>query len=118
MLTGLFSVVIGDNGQLRLGLPKDAEESIVIGGTDAYYTSPLNYLISNVVANQSVTTFTNPSSNAPLAKIHSNLLTGLQNLAQFFSTAEKYPYSCNAGSEQQVGGFVIRIDGLTTFLAP
>lgn len=118
ILTGLFSVVIGDNGQLRLGLPKDSEESIVIGGAEAYYTSPLNYFISNVVANQAVTTFTNPLSNAPLAKIHSNLLSGLQTLQQFFSTTEKYPYSCNAGSEQQVGGFSIRIDGLTTFLNP
>lgn len=118
MLTSLFGVTINPQGKLIITLVKDAEEGITVPGIEAYYTSPLNYLISNVKQGQKVTTFTNPSTNAPLAKIHSNLLGGLQNLQQFFSISETYPYNCNAGSEEQVGGFIVRIDGLTSFIAP
>lgn len=118
MLTTFFSVTINQNGILTFGLPKDAEEAWIQSNDASYYTSPLNFLISNVVVNQKVTTFTNYSTNAPLNKIHSNILSGLQNLQQFFSTAETYKFSCNAGTEEQVGGFFVRLDGLTAFLAP
>jgi len=118
MLTSLFSVTINANGILTFGLPKDQEEAWIQSNDASYYTSPLNYLISNVVINQKVTTFTDHTTNAPLAKIHSNLLSGLQNLQQFFSSSQTYKFSCNAGTEEQIGGFFVRLDGLTAFLAP
>ena len=118
ILTTFFSIVINPNGLLTFGLPKDAEESFIQSNDASYYTSPLNYLISNVVVNQKVPRFTNHTNNAPLNKIHSNILSGLQNLQQFFETSQTYKYSCNAGTEEQVGGFYVKLDGLTAFLAP
>lgn len=118
ILTTFFSVTINPNGLLTFGLPKDSEESFIQSNDASYYTSPLNYLISNVVVNQKVPRFTDNTNNAPLNKIHTNLLSGLQNLQQFFSSSQTYKFSCNAGTEEQVGGFSVRLDGLTAFLAP
>jgi hypothetical protein len=126
LLTTLFSVTINQQGLLTLGLVKDSEESIEQGGDHAYHTSPLNYLISSVVANQSTPVFTDYSTDLPNAKIHSRLLpapvlnqqVNLQNLQQYYSTSEKFKFSCNAGNEEEVGGFQVRLDGLMAFLQP
>jgi hypothetical protein len=118
MLTTFFSITINANGILTVGLPKDAEEAWIQSNDASYYTSPLNYLISNVVLNQKVPRFTDNTNNTPLNKIHSNLIAGLQNLQQFFESSQTYKYSCNAGTEEQIGGFSVRLDGLTAFLAP
>lgn len=133
LLTTLFSITINPNGLLTFGLPKDGEESWLQSNDSSYYTSPLNYLVSNVVFNENVPRFSqgdnlnapNPPINTPLAKIHGQLLPVLppgtegmlQNVQQFYSK-EKYKYSCNAGTESQVGGFQVRLDGLTVFLNP
>jgi hypothetical protein len=120
LLTTMFSVTINEQGLLTFGLVKDSEESVEQGGDNAYHTSPLNFLISNVVANQSTPVFTNYATDAPNAKIHSRLLSApivnLQNLQQFYSTSEKFKFSCNAGNEEEVGGFQVRLDGLMAFL--
>jgi hypothetical protein len=69
-------------------------------------------MISNPIAGENVPTFTPtaPSSyNASAAGIYNPDITGV---------ADTWAFSQNAGHADQLGGFIIRIDGLKAFIDP
>jgi len=112
ILSGLFNVSISSTKLLTLSLPKNAEQNI-FSGTAAFNTSHLNYIISHVTAGDNVPDFANANTN-----INSNPAAGTIGLDLEYSATNIYPFSCNANSEQQVGGFRIQLDGLTAYIDP
>lgn len=112
ILSGLFNVSISSTKLLTLSLPKNAEQNS-FSGTAAFNTSHLNYIVSHVVAGRSVPNFDNANTN-----VNSNAVAGTIPLVLEYSATNIYPFSCNANSEQQVGGFRIQLDGLTAYIDP
>lgn len=85
----------------------------IFSGTAAYNTSHLNYIVSHVIAGDNVPEFANANTN-----INSNTGAGTIGLDLEYSATNIYPFSCNANSEQQVGGFRIQLDGLIAYIDP
>lgn len=131
VLFTLFSQVITDNGVLGLGMVKDAETSFVTGrgGNGSWYTSSFNNIISHVRSGEFV-----PGYNNAASTIHSSPNSGstdtvilpaplapdtqyVNNLSQFYNGFKTYPFSCNAADQNQIGGFLQRLDGLTAFIS-
>jgi len=114
-LSTLFSQVITPNGNLVLGLIKDTEASWVSGrgGNNSFDTSHLNYIISHVTSGESA-----PQFKTGTNIVHSLAGGGTSDLNLDFPAAYTYPFSCNANDEQEVGGFFVRLDGLTAFISP
>jgi hypothetical protein len=112
-LITLFKPIITTTGLLLFQLPKDVEQGrLAPNGTDSFFTSPLNNVISNVISGQFV-----PKYNPPNV-LHSSPVSGVQTREVTYDATLTYPFTCNAASEQQVGGFQTRIDGLQVFVAP
>jgi hypothetical protein len=112
ILSGLFNISISSSKLLTLSLPKNAEQNS-FSGTAAFDTSHLNYIISHVTAGDNVPSFSSANTN-----VNSNPAAGTIGLDLEYSAANIYPFSCNANSEQQVGGFRIQLDGLTAYIDP
>jgi hypothetical protein len=113
ILTTLFSQVITTTGKLVLGLVQDAEEGILNSSSNAHDTSHLNYIISHVVEDEFLPQFKTGSNI-----VHSKAApAGAANLNLDFPIGT-YPFSCNANDENQIGGFSLRLDGLTAFISP
>jgi hypothetical protein len=120
ILTTFFSPVITENGVLTFGLIKNAEEGIVGGGgSGAWDTCPINNVISHVLSGYAVPKYDNGLPAAATNVLHDGGgATGMQTRQVYYSTTEEYPFSCNANDENDVGGFHLRIDGLTAFISP
>jgi len=120
ILTTFFSPVITENGVLTFGLIKNAEEGIVGGGGSvAWDTCPINNVISHVLSGYAVPKYDNGLPAAATNVLHDGGgATGMQTRQVYYSTTEEYPFSCNANDENDVGGFHLRIDGLTAFISP
>jgi hypothetical protein len=103
------------NGNLVLGLIKDAEATTVggRGGAGSYDTSHMNTVISHVVAGHYV-----PKYSSASTELYDNAASGAQPVAIDYQSTHTYPFSCNANDETQLGGFNIRLDGLTAFISP
>jgi hypothetical protein len=112
ILSGLFNVSMSSTKLLTLSLPKNAEQNS-FSGTAAFDTSHLNYIISHVTAGDNVPNFASANTN-----VNSNPAAGTIGLDLEYSATNIYPFSCNANSEQQVGGFRIQLDGLTAYIDP
>ena len=131
VLSTLFSQVITNTGVLALGMVKDIETSFVTGrgGNGSWYTSSFNNIISHVRSGEFV-----PGYNNSASTIHSSPNSGsinniilpaplapdtqkINNLSQFYDGSKTYPFSCNAADQNQIGGFLQRLDGLTAFIS-
>jgi hypothetical protein len=112
ILTTLGTITINDNKTLKIKVLKNQEQN-VFSGTAAYNTSHLNYVVSHVIAGDNVPDFANANTN-----INSNTGAGTIGLDLEYSAANTYPFSCNANSEQEVGGFIFILDGLLAYIDP
>ena len=112
ILSSLFNVSILADKTLKLTLPKNAEQNI-FSGTAAYNTSHLNYIVSHVIAGDNVPDFANANTN-----VNSNTGAGTIPLVLEYSATNVYPFSCNANSEQELGGFIFILDGLLAYIDP
>ena len=112
ILTTVATVTIDDNKTLKLVLLKNQEQNI-FSGTAAYNTSHLNYIVSHVISGDNVPDFASANTN-----INSNGGAGTIPLALEYSATNVYPFSCNANSEQELGGFIFILDGLLAYIDP
>ena len=112
ILTTLGTITIDDNKTLKIKVLKNQEQN-VFSGTGAYNTSHLNYVVSHVIAGDNVPEFDNVNTN-----INSNTGAGTISLDLEYSATNLYPFSCNANSEQEVGGFIFILDGLLAYIDP
>lgn len=112
ILTTVANIRITDNNMLDIVLLKNQEQNI-FSGTGAYNTSHLNYVVSHVIAGDNVPDFANANTN-----INSNTGAGTIGLDLEYSATNVYPFSCNANSEQEVGGFIFILDGLLAYIDP
>ena len=112
ILTTIGTVTISDNKTLKIKVLKNQEQN-VFSGTAAYNTSHLNYVVSHVIAGDNVPDFASANTN-----VNSNTGAGTIPLALEYSAANTYPFSCNANSEQELGGFIFILDGLLAYIDP
>jgi hypothetical protein len=112
ILTTVATVTIDDNKTLKLVLLKNQEQNI-FSGTAAYNTSHLNYIVSHVISGDNVPDFASANTN-----VNSNGGAGTIPLALEYSATNVYPFSCNANSEQELGGFIFILDGLLAYIDP
>lgn len=112
ILTTVGTIAITDNKTLQIILLKNQEQNI-FSGTAAWNTSHLNYVVSHVIAGDNVPDFANAATN-----VNSNTGAGTIGLDLEYSATNVYPFSCNANDEQQVGGFIFILDGLTAYIDP
>jgi len=112
ILTTVASIRITDNNMLDIVLLKNQEQNN-FSGTASYNTSHLNYVVSHVIAGDNVPDFASANTN-----VNSNTGAGTIGLDLEYSAANTYPFSCNANSEQEVGGFIFILDGLLAYIDP
>ena len=115
ILTTLFSQVISSTGTLTLGMIKDIESSTIsgAGGVGSRDTSHLNTIISHVQSGQLVPKYSDIGTT-----IYDNAIAGSQPSSIYFTAGYMYPFSCNANNQNEIGGFLQRLDGLTAFISP
>ena len=110
-LHSLGSLSISSTGILFWGGPLyDETYASAVSGWE--YSGIGRSMISNIISGENVPTFTPtaPSSyNASAAGIYNPDITGV---------ADTWAFSQNAGHADQLGGFIIRIDGLKAFIDP
>ena len=128
-LSGLINVGITNDKKLYIAVLKDLEITQTRSNAGNLGSSHLRYITSNVTAGEKVPNYISLSST-----VHSSPSTGtvntvtlpvplapdtqyLNNLTVDYNTFT-YPFSCNAGLETQIGGFVIYLDGLIAYLDP
>jgi hypothetical protein len=108
-LSAVMSVIIQTDKRLVFQLLKDFEIPGGLAGIAG--NSALRFITSNVRSGEYLPNYIAAASdihNAP-SNANFNLVSDTFNLT--------YPFSCDAGDETQIGGFSVRIDGLTAYLA-
>ena len=114
-LSAVFTVNITSAGALVLGTVKDYEITVT---RPAGYTgtSPLRFVTSNVRSGEYVPNYIGTTSD-----IH-NAPAGSPAPANFPIVSDahnvQWPFSCDAGESNQIGGFSFRLDGLMAYVAP
>lgn len=110
-LTSAVQVLITADKKLAIITLKDLEETSVI---PPFYSSPLRYLTSFVRNGDYVPDVRHPESN-----IHS-LLSGpdTSNDVILRSGDSQWFFDCDAAEPDQIGGFVVSLDGLVAYVAP
>ena len=114
-LTTVFTVNITSAGLLVIGTIKDYE---ITATRPAGYkgTSPLRFIASNVRAGEYVPDYIGATSdihNAPAgspAPANFPIVSDAANIV--------WPFSCDAGEADQLGGFSFRLDGLMAYVTP
>lgn len=117
MLVTLGSVAITSAGILQWGTTTNSEESIMLGGQEAFNTSPINYIQSIVRAGEYVPQFSAATSSYDSSAVSGNVNTVL-NFPALPPDAGIYPFSANCTLAAQIGGHGMRLDGLTAFINP
>ena len=117
MLTSAGRLGILSDGSLYFATLKDQEQPASLG-TLFVGASPLRYITSNIRSGEYVPNYINPDTdihNLPAAGA-SNLVgeSGFPNAA---GTDDQWPFSLDAGEEDEIGGFYATLDGLTAFVA-
>jgi hypothetical protein len=113
-LSALLSVGIASDKKLYAAVLKDLEYTSTVQNPAQLGSSHLRYITSNVLSGQEVPNFLSPNT-----QIHSANIPGGGTLAVDVEyNSFTYPFSCNAGLETQIGGFVFRLDGLIAYLDP
>lgn len=119
-LSAPLNIILTNTGVLLAATLKDLELSTtrsngMRGGAH------LRMITSNIVSGQIIPNYINVASNIQnLAAAGPNAVTlESEFTSQTAVTADlKYPFSCDAGEELQIGGFAFRIDGLMSYIAP
>lgn len=108
-LSTVLSVIIQQNKRLVFQLLKDIE--IPSGLSGVVGNSALRFITSNVRSGEFLPDYLAAATDIQNAPANANfpLVSDTFNLT--------YPFSCDAGDETQIGGFIVRIDGLTAYLA-
>lgn len=111
-LSAVFQIIVNSDGQLIIQTLRDIEDNTTAGGT-LTGGSALRYITSNVRVGQNV-----PVYNSVNSDIHSFPAgPGAQPVIADLRGGTTYPFSCDAGQPEQIGGFVVRLDGLIAYLA-
>jgi hypothetical protein len=114
-LTSFMNIVISNTKQLAIAVNLDLED-IVPTTNDLIGSIPTRLITSNVTAGEYVPNYLNASS-----ELQSFATAGLQTLkteTDFSGVDYTYPFSCDASNQNQIGGFVIALDGISAFLTP
>jgi hypothetical protein len=110
-LTSAIRVLVTSTKGLTVQLVHDVEITST-RGTGVQGNSPLRLVTSNVRAGQYLPNYIGTGTDIHNAPSNANfpLVSDTFNLT--------WPFSCNAGNENQVGGFSFSIDGLTAYVDP
>jgi hypothetical protein len=134
-LSSLFNVGITFDKKLYIAVLKDLELSNTRNNALQLGSSHLRYVTSNVRTGEHV-----PNFISPFSTVHSSPNSGivttttiplppplasdtqyetLNNLRVDYNTGTfVYPFNCDAGDEEQIGGFAFRLDGLMAYVNP
>jgi uncharacterized protein YoxC len=118
-LHSLGSLSISSTGVLFWGGPL-YDETYASATSGWEYSGIGRSMISNPIAGEKIPTFipAAPSSyNAPTPAIPPAPQSNPYN-AEIFQVDDEWKFSQNAGHADQLGGFIIRIDGMRAFVAP
>jgi hypothetical protein len=128
-LSAVFSVGITNTKQLYIAVLKDLEITSTRTNAANVGSSHLRYITSNVTAGEKVPDFTSTQSTVHSSPFSGNVNTVtlpaplapdtqyLNNLTASYNTFT-YPFTCDAGLESQIGGFVVILDGLIAYVDP
>ena len=110
-LTSVVNIFITSNKQLELQVLLDIEETST-RPTGAIGNSPFRFITSNVRSGEYLPNYTAAASDIHNAPSNANfpLVSDTYNAT--------WPFSCNAGSPSQIGGFEFSLDGMIAYLDP
>jgi hypothetical protein len=110
-LTSVFAVSVSATKGLQAQLLHDIEITAT-RGSGVQGNSPLRFITSNVRIGEYLPNYLGAGTDIHNAPSNANfpLLSDTFNLT--------WPFSCDAGNENQVGGFIFRLDGLIAYLDP
>jgi hypothetical protein len=110
-LTGMFAVSISATKGLQAAMVHDMEITTT-RGSGVQGNSPLRFVTSNVRSGEYLPNYIGTGTDIHNAPSNANfpMLSDTFNLT--------WPFSCDAGNENQVGGFSFKLDGLVAYLAP
>jgi len=112
ILSSIVGVFIDNNGRLAISAPNAVEN---YNGTGIYYSSMQRNVVSNPIVGSYIPLFDNTSpsaNNGPSASTTYN--ADLKTLTSTYV----WPFSQNCMSAFQLGGFSVRLDGLSAFISP
>lgn len=110
-LTSVVNIYITDNKQLEVQAIYDIEETST-KPTGAIGNSPFRFIASNVRAGEYLPNYTAAASDVHNAPSNANfpLVSDTYNAT--------WPFSCDSGSADQIGGFEFSLDGMIAYLDP
>jgi hypothetical protein len=110
-LTSICNVTINTTNNLQVQLLHDVEITST-RGAGVQGNSPLRFATSNVRVGEYLPNYIAAASDIHNAPSNANfpLVSNTFNLT--------WPFSCDAGDENQVGGFYFKLDGLIAYLNP
>lgn len=110
-LTASVNVSISATKALTVSAIYDMEE-IATSPNGAFGNSPLRFITSNVRSGEYLPNYIGAGSDIHNAPSNANfpLVSDTYNLT--------WPFSCNAGNADELGGFIFKLDGLIAYLDP
>jgi hypothetical protein len=111
-LSAVFNVTITNDKKLIVSVLKDLEITNTRGSAVNLGTMPLRFITSNIRSGEYVPDYITAASDIHNAPSFANfpLTAGTKNAT--------WPFSCDAGEEDQIGGFVFKLDGLIGYVDP
>lgn len=110
-LSALFAVSISAAKGLRASMVHDIEITTT-RGAGYQGNSPLRFITSNVRSGEYLPNYIGSGTDIHNAPSNANFPL----LSDTFNAT--WPFSCDAGNENQVGGFIFKLDGLVAYLDP
>lgn len=109
-LTSSVRIFITSTKRLQVQVVHDIEITAT-RGAGVQGNSPMRFITSNVRAGEYLPNYIGANTDIQNAPSNANfpLVSDTFNLT--------WPFSCDAGNENQIGGFVFRLDGLTAFIS-
>ena len=110
-LSSVFSVSLLATGVLLIGTIQDIEQSTQ-GGISYTGGSTLRLIVSNVREGEYV-----PKYNSSDTKIHSFPSSSVGEVLEVDTLTDDitWPFDCDAGNPEQIGGFLFRLDGFMAY---
>lgn len=111
-LSAVLNVTITNDKKLLVSVLKDLEITNTRGSSVNLGTSPLRFITSNVRVGEYVPDYIAAASDIHNAPSNANfpLVSNTKNVT--------WPFSCDAGEEDQIGGFIFKLDNLIAYLDP
>jgi hypothetical protein len=110
-LTAVFAISISSGKSLQAQMLHDIEITTT-RGSGYQGNSPLRFITSNVRVGEYLPNYIGTGTDIHNAPSNANFPL----LSDTFNAT--WPFSCDAGNENQVGGFLFRLDGLIAYLDP